>query len=293
MNADPRELADLLEESQDVQADAIKASREPLGDLLERSNEHRPQSDRPTNEELNARRQFAIEHRHSIQGSLTRAGLLGVAGGGALVALLASAADATSSADIQMLQTAASIEHLAVSTYTTALTLPYIGGATANTVVKKFCHVTRSQHSQHLAAFNSAVVELGGKEQDKPDPAFVHVVDKAVAKLSGASAAVGMLGVVSLALELENVAAETYVNDVANLKDINAKQVTASIMGVEAQHVAVLRAVRALLDAKAPQLITLSATNVSSLPPAAGSVGFPDSFYPVKAAAPKTQGAVK
>ena len=41
------------------------------------------------------------------------------------------------------------------------------------------------------------------------------------------------------------------------------------------------------------ELITLSATNVASLPAAAGSVGFPNAFYPTSSAAPASQGAVK
>ena len=45
---------------------------------------------------------------------------------------------------------------------------------------------------------------------------------------------------VALALELENIAAETYVNNMSLLGNANAKKVTASIMGVEAQHVAIL-----------------------------------------------------
>ncbi|HLG68478.1 MAG TPA: ferritin-like domain-containing protein [Acidimicrobiales bacterium] len=288
----PGDLAPLFEASADLQSDAIRATGVSLAELPEAPQRVAP-GEGASDDELAENRAFALEHRRSLERSLSRAGILGVAGGGALVTLLASAASASSSADVQMLQTAASIETLAVGTYGTALTLPYIGGASANGVVKKFCQVTMAQHAQHRAAFNSAVRRLGGKEQTKPDPAFVPVVNKAVSGLSGATASAGMLGVIALALELENVAAETYVNDVSNLKNANAKRVTASIMGVEAQHAAVLRAVQALLQANAPQLVTLSASNVASLPSAAGSVGFPDAFYPTSAAAPRAQGAVK
>ena len=64
-----------------------------------------------------------------------------------LVGALASSAAAASSEDIQILQTAASIENLAVATYKTALTLPYIGGSSANAVVTKFAQVTMGQHA--------------------------------------------------------------------------------------------------------------------------------------------------
>jgi hypothetical protein len=45
--------------------------------------------------------------------------------------------------------------------------------------------------------------------------------------------------------------------------------------------------------ANAPQDIALSPTTVATLPAAAGSVGFPHSFYPTTMASPAKQGAVK
>jgi rubrerythrin len=190
------------------------------------------------------------------------------------------------SPDVQMLQTAASIEVLAVATYKTALTLPFIGGSSANPVVKAFATTTMEQHSQHLAAFNAAVTRLGGKPQTNPDPALAKVVQAAVPGLTAPGP------VVALALELEQGAAETYVADVAALSDANAKKVTASIMGVEAQHASVLLAVQALLNAGAPQLITLSPSNVANLPAAAGSVGFPQAFFPTDMARSASEGAL-
>jgi hypothetical protein len=290
MIGDETELRSLLSESQDLQSDAMRASMSSLKDMdaIGRDREEHPDSiDRDEN------LAFAETHRQSVARSLSGATLLGVAGGGALIGLLASNAFAASKPDIQILQTAASIEVLAVATYKTALTLPYIGGSSANPVVKAFAQTTMGQHAQHEQAFNAAVTRLGGKKQTKPDPAFVPVVKKAVASLSGVSASQGALGVVALALELDNVAAETYVNDCAHLADTQSRAVIASIMGVEAQHVSVLLAVQALLMAGAPQLITLSPTNVASLPGVAGSLGFPNAFYKTNSAAPANQGAVK
>jgi Ferritin-like domain len=289
MTALPQGLDELLEASQDLQVDAIVATREPLAELAQSG--RAPETD--DEHAILGNREFFANHRRSVQSSLAGAGLLGAAGGAALVGLLASPASASSSPDVQMLQTAASIENLAVSTYKTALTLPYIGGSTANPVVTKFCQVTESQHAQHGQAFNAAVKQMGGKAQTKPDPAFVPVVKKAVASLAGASATQGALGVVALALELENIAAETYVNDTVKAKNAKNKALFASIMGVEAQHASVLLAVQALLKGGAPQLIALSPTTVAQLPAAAGSVGFPNAFYPTSKAAPANQGAVK
>ncbi len=289
MTADSRELRDLLEASQDLQADALVATREPLAAL-----EESQQGTGSTGDlDVFGNRRFFAEHRRVVEGSVAGTAILGAAGGAALVGLLASPAFASSSPDVQMLQTAASIENLAVSTYRTALTLPYIGGGAANPVVTKFCQVTQSQHADHAKAFNAAARNMGGATQSKPDPAFVPVVHKAVASLSGASPSQGALGVVALALELENVAAETYVNDTVRATRSTNKALFASIMGVEAQHVSVLLAVQALLEAGTPQLIALSPSTVAELPAAAGSVGFPNPFYPTSNAAPGTQGAVK
>jgi hypothetical protein len=276
----------LLEESQDLQADALRPTHEALDELVELSHSSR---DGDPAENLD----FHQEHQRSLRASLNATTILGAAGGVALVGVLASAAGASSSSDVQILQTAASIENLAVATYKTALTLPYIGGSAADPVVTKFCQVTMGQHAQHADAFNAAAKHLGGKAQNKPDPAFVPVVNKAVSSLSGATAAQGALGVVGLALELENIAAETYIKDTVLAKSSTNKALFASIMGIEAQHVSVLLAVQALLKAGAPQLISLAPGTGAALPAVAGSVGFPNAFYKTNSAAPAKQGAVK
>ena len=81
------------------------------------------------------------------------------------------------------------------------------------------------------------------------------------------------------------------VANIAALSDANAKKVTASIMGVEAQHAAILRAVQALVAGNAAADIALPPP-VANLPAAAGSVGFPDAFFPTTQARPATEGAL-
>ena len=286
MTADPRELSELLEESEDLQADALRPTHDALDELVE-LNHSAHDEDRAANVA------FHEEHQRSLRSSLGATTILGAAGAVALVGVLASAAAAANSSDVQLLQTAASIENLAVATYKTALTLPYIGGSAADPVITKFAQVTMGQHAQHADAFNAAAKHLGGKAQNKPDPAFVPVVNKAVASLGSATAAQGALGVVGLALELENIAAETYIKDTTLAQSTSNKALFASIMGIEAQHVSVLLAVQALLKAGAPQLISLSPGTAAALPAAAGSVGFPNAFYKTNMAAPAKQGAVK
>ncbi|HWE56444.1 MAG TPA: ferritin-like domain-containing protein [Acidimicrobiales bacterium] len=289
MALDERALGDLVEESQDLHVDAMRSTRASLDELVELGQERRAHGD--IDPEESARTAEATKQGIN-KGLVIGGAAAATAFGTALMSLVASPAFAANSPDVQMLQTAASIENLAVSTYKTALTLPYIGGASANPVVKAFAQTTMAQHDQHNDAFNAAATALGGQAQNKPDPKYVPVVNQAVSQITGESASAGAMSVVKLAMTLENVAAETYVSFCSKYSDSNAKKVTASIMGVEAQHVAVLNAVAALLSAGAPQLIALSPTVVASLPAAAGSVGFPNAFYPTTSASPAAEGAV-
>lgn len=271
----------LLEHSQDTHRDSMARTKASLDEMIETGQERRVQGIDPDE---------ATEFHQARARLMPKAfggRLLAAAGAGtALAALVAGKSFASQPSDIQILQTAASIEVLAVATYQTALTLPFIGGSSANGVVKAFAQMTMAQHQQHQQAFNAAVAKLGGQPQNNPDPALLQVVNQAKPGLTGPEP------VVALALELEQGAAETYVANVSALSDANAKAVTASIMGVEAQHAAILRAVQALLQGNAPQLIALPPSPLSALPAAAGSVGFPDAFFPTNQARPASEGAL-
>lgn len=278
---DEAALASLLEASADTHADSMASTKASLEEMVETGHERRASGIDP--EEIRA----FTDGRDKLVTPAFGGKLLAAAGAGtALTAVLAGKAFAAQPTDVQILQTAASIEVLAVATYQTALTLPFIGGSDANGVVKAFAQMTMAQHQQHQQAFNAAVTKLGGKAQTNPDPALLQVVNQAKPGLTGPGP------VVALALELEQGAAETYVANVSALSDANAKAVTASIMGVEAQHAAILRAVQALLEGNAPQLIALPPAPLSALPSAAGSVGFPDAFFPTKDARPANEGAL-
>jgi hypothetical protein len=190
------------------------------------------------------------------------------------------------SKDIMALQTAAGIENLAIFAYKTALTLPFIGGSSANGVVKAFAMKTMQQHTEHAQAFNAAVKQLGGKQQTGTDPKYTPILQKAVPTIKGPA------DVVALAITLEDVAAQTYVNDVGLVSTPDLRQLFASVAGVESQHKAILLAVQALLKGGASELIALP-PDAAKLPAAAGSVGFPDGFYPIDKAAPVAEGAVQ
>jgi hypothetical protein len=281
MAIDDLRLRELLDESQDLHSDAMTSSRSSLDELVELGHEERSYDSEmlaPVDE---------ATRRSTLVGGLPTSGVLAAAGlGAAMVAVIASPAFANKAMDVQMLQTAASIETLAVATYTVALTLDFIGGASANAVLKTFVMKTKDQHTQHAEAFNAAATRLGGKAQNQPDPALLAVVDSAKPGLTGPAQ------VVDLAIELEDGAAQTYVANTGAYANKNARAVAASIMGVEAQHVAILNAVKAVVAGGAVDLIALP-PDAAKLPAAAGGVGFPNAFYPTTNARPATEGAMK
>src|SRR4051812_36777976 len=121
MAIDDVRLRDLLEQSQDLHSDAMTTTRTSLDELVELGHDDR--RERAELEPVDSR-------HHALVGGLPTTGILAAAGlGTAMVALLARPAFADKAMDVQMLQTAASIENLAVATYDTALTLDFIGGA--------------------------------------------------------------------------------------------------------------------------------------------------------------------
>lgn len=261
---DDRSLLALMEESSDLHADAMRDGRGQLDDYVEAAKESRFEQSR----------------------SLGKGALVAGAAGAAVLAGGSRAFAASSSMDTQILQTAASIEVIAIQTYTAAAGLPFIGGSAANGVVKTFVQMTTAQHKDHLKGFNAALKNLGSPEQNKPDPKYAAVVKKALPTLTDAGKVVG------LAIALEDVAAATYTQNVSDVSTADLRQMFAGVAGVEAQHKAILLAVQALVAGGAPQLIALP-PDLAKLPKAAGSVGFPNSFYPLKSASPASEGAVK
>ena len=287
MSIDDRRLDELLVESHDLQSDAMKASRASIPDLRELRAERGATRAEPEQiARYNSSRRGILRNAGLGGGALAARGLLAGGFGTLLAGIIAKPAAADEALDVQMLQTASSLESLAVATYGAALTLPFIKDG--NKVVVAFAETTAEQHNEHKMAFQSQTKALGGKAQDAPNPMFKAVVDKAVPTLKTP------LDVVELAATLEKVATDTYLTDLTLFEDVTSKEVMGSVMGVEAQHLAVLRAVAALLEANAPQFIAIP-TDLANLPAPAGSVAFPKAFEdtPSDSVAPPESGAVK
>ena len=286
MGIDDRQLRELITESNDLQTDAMRGNRALIADLRDLRADRGDVTPGPAD-----RAAFDDSRRTLLQGMGLGAGAIAgrvaLAGGfgAAVTSILATPANAQEPLDIQILQTAASLENLAVATYEAALGLDFI--ANGNPTIVAFAETTMQQHAEHGAAFNSQAAALGGEKQTDVNPVYAKAVEDAKPGLKDP------LSVVNLAATLEEVASDTYLEDLPQFTDKKSIELMGSVLGVEVQHLATLQAVRALLEADMPKLIAIP-TDLPALPAAAGSVAFENAFLtsqPETVAAPES-GAV-
>lgn len=281
MRVDDRRLGELITESQDLQVDALRTAKDVRPALVELSHTS-------TTRDPDMARRYNSERRRLLRngglgiGALTARGLLGTAFGSAIVGIVAKPAAAQEDVSVMIFQTASSLETLAVATYGAALTLPFIGD---NAVVKTFAETTMRQHDEHNKAFQAQTEQLGGEPRTTPSDKYGPVVEEAKPGL------VDYAAVVELAATLEEVAQDTYIANLSLLPADETRQLMASVLAVETQHLATLRAVGALLSGGAPELIAIP-TDLAALPAAAGSVAFPEPFEDPDMASPPEEGAL-
>ena len=189
--------------------------------------------------------------------------------------------------DVQLLQTAASVENALVAAYDVLIALPSLAGANANPVLKTLITQSRLQHIDHATACNDLAGKLGGRPQSGANAAVSQMVSRARNGLTDVAP------IVDLALQVEVVAAQTYQNDVSLFADVNARRLAAMIMSVESQHVGTLQLVKALLGARALDLVVLDNQTANRLPAEAVLAGFPDVFSKTDQARPPAEGAVR
>lgn len=284
MNVDDTALEALIEESNDLQSDALAQGRACSEELREAG---RSRAARPP--DLDRLRNVSIERRRLLKAGgfglaiLASAGLLRTPLGSAMAAIVRRPLSTQASVEVQIFQTAASLENLAVAAYAAALELPSVQ---ENALIRRFAETTMQQHSEHSEAFNAQAEGLGAERQNGPNPKYSAVVLTPMPTLTNAGA------VVELAATLEEVATDTYLANLTLLPDPAMRVLMGSVMGVESQHLATLRAVGALLTARAPELVAIP-TDLSALPVAAGSVSFPLPFEAPNLASPPAEGAVR
>lgn len=138
--------------------------------------------------------------------------------------------------DIQIAALATSLENLAIATYASGIAAATAGklGKVPPAVVT-FAQTAQSQHKDHAAAWNAIIVGAGQPKVTGVDTTVkTAVVDPAFAKVTDVA------GLAKLALQLEQVAAATYLDSISLIKSNGGIATSASIHPVEMQHAAIL-----------------------------------------------------
>jgi Ferritin-like domain len=141
----------------------------------------------------------------------------------------------TYTGDLKVVALATALENLAVSAYSGALQKAGAGQlGTVPPAVATFIQTAMKQHSDHAQAWN-AVLSKAGKPTINDAP--LSITQDQVNMLN---AATSVPDVAKLALNLENLAAQTYTFATANVSDAGGIVTAATIQPVETMHAAIL-----------------------------------------------------
>jgi len=186
--------------------------------------------------------------------------------------------------DVQVLQTAASLENLAVASYKTAAGLPFVlhGGGELRALIAR----NRAHHTAHAQAFNLSVRKAGGAQQHAPDARYAGSVGRILAAMRDPTSLVGLL------TELEDIIAQTCTRYAILAAGGSVRVLFANVAPVEAQHGAELLILRALLD-DGRSGIGGTVADARVLPAAVGTAGIPQAVYPTADASAINEGAVR
>ncbi len=205
--------------------------------------------------EVNHERQSTEFEPDLSSGLISRRGLLlgtgAFAVGGLLLAACGSSKSATTtttttvpsspaslSGDLKVAALAVSLENLGVYAYGAGIRAAQAGklGSVPPAIVT-FATTAMSQHTQHAAAWNAILTGAGKAKVTETDPALTPTVNQMFSQVTDVA------GLAKLALEIENIAAQTYQSGIQALSSVKAIQTAASIQPVEMQHAAILNLV--------------------------------------------------
>jgi hypothetical protein len=186
--------------------------------------------------------------------------------------------------DVAALRTATSLVVLAQSTYRSLAGLSAGGGDRANPVVRDLVSTAVTELGDARDALGSATTGAGGRAQTAPDPAYGSVVAQALPTVRTPADVVG------LALTLEDVLAQTLVADAAGLSTPALRATALRLGSAAAARKANLLVVNSLLSSGRSDLV-VAPPDLAALPPAVGTVGFPDTRFPTAKASPPEEGS--
>jgi hypothetical protein len=190
----------------------------------------------------------------------------------------------TPTGDVPGLRTATSLVVLAQSTYRSLAGLPVSGGDTANPVVQEMITAATTELGDARSVLTSATTGAGGQAQTDPDPVYGSVVAQALPTVRSPADVVG------LALTLEDVLAQTLVADAAGLSTPALRATVLRLGSAAAARKASLLMVSSLLSSGRSDLV-VAPPDLTALPAAVGTVGFPDTRFPTAKASPPEEGS--
>ena len=191
----------------------------------------------------------------------------------------------TAAPDAAILQTASSLAVLTTETYRSLQALPFGGGAAAVPLLRDFLASALVDTARARDALGDATRQAGGRVQRSPDPQYAPVVAQALPTLRVPG------DVVSLALTLEDVLAQTLVRDAIDLGTPALRGLAGSLGAAAAARKALLLIMQALLSTGQAGLV-VAPPDLTALPPGIGTVGFPDTRFPTDKASPPTEGSL-
>ncbi|MEU9130813.1 ferritin-like domain-containing protein [Kitasatospora sp. NPDC048540] len=187
--------------------------------------------------------------------------------------------------DVQVLQTAAALENLAVTSYTSAEALPFLAGD-GNAHLRELIARNKAHHAAHATAFNQAVTQAGAAPQHTADMRYAASVGRMLGQITDPTHLVALL------TELEGINAQTCTRFATLTETGGLRSLFVNVASVEAQHGSELLIIRSLLDdGQAEPGAPRTAAHL--LPPALGTAGIPHADYPTTDASAINEGVVR
>lgn len=185
--------------------------------------------------------------------------------------------------DVQVLQTAAALENLAVASYTSAQSLPLLAGG--NDHLRELIARNKAHHVAHAAAFNQAVTQAGAAPQHAADTRYEAGVRRRLDQITDPTHLVALL------TELEGINAQTCTRFATLTETGGLRSLFVNVASVEAQHGSELLIIRSLLDGGQAEPGTPRTAHL--LPSSLGTAGIPHADYPITDASAINEGVVR
>ena len=182
------------------------------------------------------RRRFLL----GVGGTIAGGAVLAACGSAASSSTVTTAATPTSlpaalTADLKVAGIAASLENLGIYAYGAGISAATAGKlGTVPPAVVSFAQTAMAQHKDHAAAWNAILTSAGMKAVTSTDATLTPTVNALFAKVTNVT------GLAQLALQIEEIAAATYLQAISAMSTPKAIATAATIQPVELQHAAIL-----------------------------------------------------